>query len=73
MPAGRPTDYREEYCDTAVDFMAQGYSKEALAGKLGVTKKTLYTWIDKHESTLTSQRFVKIVKNLSKNGSMVTN
>ena len=34
---GRPTLYRPEYCRRAVDYMRQGYSVTALAGRLGMT------------------------------------
>ena len=29
---GRPTEYRPEYCQRAIEFMKQGYSVTALAG-----------------------------------------
>lgn len=48
-PGGRPTLYREEYCDKAVELMTKGYSKEAVAGALGVSKQCLYEWIEKHQ------------------------
>lgn len=31
-----------------IDFMAQGYSKEATAAHLGISKDTLYAWNNKH-------------------------
>ena len=46
MPAGRPTKYKSEMCEQVVEFMAKGYSKEAVAGKLGIAKDTLYRWVD---------------------------
>jgi len=45
---GRPTSYRPEYCDRAVEFMGKGYSLTALAGELGQGKETLYGWIATH-------------------------
>jgi DNA-binding XRE family transcriptional regulator len=47
MPAGRPTLYDPSYCDAAVEFMAQGYSKTAFAGSIGVCRDTLTEW-EKH-------------------------
>ena len=44
--SGRPTLYRPEYCQRAIDFMAQGYSVTALAGHLGMSKDAIYDWIN---------------------------
>lgn len=46
MPAGRPTKYRPEYCQQIIDHMAQGLSKEAFAGAIGVHKETIYNWAE---------------------------
>ena len=35
-------------CEDAKAFMAEGYSKEATAGALGINKDTLYAWIKKY-------------------------
>jgi hypothetical protein len=43
---GRPTLYRPEYCQRAIDFMGQGYSVTALAGHLGMSKDAIYDWIN---------------------------
>jgi hypothetical protein len=43
---GRPTQYRPEYCQRAIDFMGQGYSVTALAGHLGMSKDAIYDWIN---------------------------
>lgn len=37
--------YRKDMCQIAKDSLAQGFSKEATAGKLGITKETLYQWV----------------------------
>jgi hypothetical protein len=42
---GRPTDYRPEYCEAVIDFMAQGYSLTAFAGSIRVARETVYAWI----------------------------
>ena len=47
MPAGRPTDYREEYCQLAIDLMSEGASITEVAAECGVVKSTIYEWIDK--------------------------
>jgi hypothetical protein len=41
---GRKTKYKHEFCQFAIDFMAKGYSKMALAAKLGINRDTLYEW-----------------------------
>jgi transposase-like protein len=45
---GRPTLYRPEYCQRAIEFMGQGYSVTALAGELQIAKETIYLWIREH-------------------------
>jgi len=37
--------YRREMCEIAKQALADGYSKEATAGILGITKETFYQWI----------------------------
>lgn len=46
---GRPTKYKPEYCDKAIEVMKRGFSKEAVAGHLDITKDTLYRWVKKHK------------------------
>jgi hypothetical protein len=45
---GRPSQYRPEYCQRAIDYMRQGYSVTALAGHLEVSKDTVYDWINRY-------------------------
>lgn len=42
---GRPTLYKPEYCEMIIEFMGRGFSKEAFAGHLKISKNTLYEWI----------------------------
>src|SRR3989344_5489939 len=42
--AGRPSKYKPEYCEFAIKLMDKGYSKYALAGKLRVSRDTIYEW-----------------------------
>lgn len=46
--AGRPTLYREKYCEDVIEWMAQGFSFESFAGKIGVSVETLYEWTRRH-------------------------
>lgn len=49
MKLGRPTKYHKKYCEIALDLLSQGYSKEALAGELGISRQCLYEWIAKYQ------------------------
>lgn len=44
---GRPTVFKNEYCQQLIDHMATGLSFEAFAGAISVTKDTLYDWCEK--------------------------
>lgn len=46
---GRPTKYKEEYCEDIYKFMAEGKSKEAWAGSKGFSKHRIYDWAEKHK------------------------
>jgi hypothetical protein len=48
MPAGRPTTYRDEYCQQIIDFMAVGFSITAFAGHIGVCRDTITEWARVH-------------------------
>lgn len=48
MAGGRPTDYLPEYCERVEAFMADGYSKLAAAGSIGVTYQTVKNWMEVH-------------------------
>lgn len=45
---GRPTKYREEYCEKLIEHMARGRSIESFAGVVSVCKDTIYEWIKVH-------------------------
>ncbi len=45
MPAGRPTLYREEFCDELIEHMTQGLSFESFAGRIGTCRSILYDWV----------------------------
>ena len=44
MTIGRPTKYRKEFAQIAYDTMAEGFSKTATAGKLGISRDTFHRW-----------------------------
>lgn len=54
MPGGRPTEYKQAYCDMLVEHMAQGKSVVSFAAFVDVSKQTLYTWAHKYPEFLDS-------------------
>lgn len=49
MPAGRPSLYRDEYCDEIVAFCQDGLSITAFAGSIGVNRDTISQWAKDHD------------------------
>lgn len=47
IPVGRPSLYKQEYCQLAIDYMKDGYSVTAFAGSIGVADSTVRLWADK--------------------------
>lgn len=47
MPAGRPSEYKEEYAEAIIDHMAAGGSIEEFAGKMRISKQSIYNWKEK--------------------------
>lgn len=48
MPAGRPTDYKPEFCELLIEHMGEGFSFEAFAGVVNCNRDTLYEWANVH-------------------------
>lgn len=46
---GRPTKYDAAFPEMLVTHMEKGLSFEAFAGAIGVTKETLYQWVNTYE------------------------
>ena len=49
MTQGRPSKYDPAFIEQVLPFMEQGYSTTALAGHLGVSRSTLYLWMEHHQ------------------------
>ena len=49
-PTGRPSDYKDEYCQMMIDHCSQGLSFESFAGLIGIGKTTLYRWAEENET-----------------------
>ncbi len=52
MPKPKKPDsrckYKKEHCDTLIDLMSKGFSMEAVAGKIGINRDTIYDWVKKY-------------------------
>lgn len=48
MAKGRPTKYNPAFCDIVTKMMSKGHSKLSVAGKLGISRDTLYEWCRKY-------------------------
>lgn len=44
MSAGRPTDYRPEYCELVIKLGEDGQFPVEWAAQIGVAKKTMHRW-----------------------------
>jgi hypothetical protein len=44
MPAGRPTDYRPEFCERVIELGREGASLAQMGAELGVLRETLNEW-----------------------------
>ena len=45
---GRPSEYKQEFCDKVVEAMAAGLSLTAFAGSIRVARETVYAWTAQH-------------------------
>lgn len=46
--AGRPTEYRSEYCEQVIEWGAEGKSRTWMAAQLDVSRETIYEWMRLH-------------------------
>lgn len=74
---GRPTIYDPAYCEQLIEHMAEGLSFESFAGAIGVSKQTLYDWLEANPAFLDAKKegfeqsrltWEKIGNNLAKTG-----
>jgi transposase-like protein len=48
-PGGRPSIYRPEFCEQAIEYLKTGASIEELGLELDVGYSTIYQWMHEHE------------------------
>jgi hypothetical protein len=48
-PVGRPSKYKERYCDEVIAHMADGASLTSFAAEIGVARSTIGEWVDDHD------------------------
>ncbi len=47
-PVGRPTIYKQEYCQKLIDHMSKGLSFESFGATMGIARDAVYEWAKKH-------------------------
>lgn len=52
FPVGRPSDYDPSYCDDVVEWGKVGKSRAWIAAALGVGRKTVWNWEQRHPEFL---------------------
>ena len=62
--AGRPTKYKEEYCQMLIDHMEKGFSFNSFAGIIRVNTDTLAEWRNKHKSFSDAQKLGRALSSL---------
>ena len=45
---GRPSEYKAEYCELVIDYMARGFSLTAFAGHIRMSRDAVYDWMGRH-------------------------
>lgn len=51
-PVGRPSTYDAKYCDEAIACLTEGHSLAGFAGRIKVSRATIYTWTEQHPEFL---------------------
>jgi len=61
MPAGRPSEYKDEYAEQAYKLCLLGATDEDLAGFFQVSEQTIYNWKNKHPQFVDSITRGKVI------------
>jgi len=59
LKVGRPTKYKPEFCQLAIDLLSEGHSLYALASECNVSFETLMNWQNEHPEFLESIKIGK--------------
>ena len=57
---GRPTIYKEEYCEMLIAHMASGMSFETFGSSIGVSRDRVYEWANKHPNFAEAKKIALI-------------
>jgi len=57
---GRPTKLTNELLEKIVGLLKKGHTKKGACGKVGITERTLYYWVEKGESHKTNTIFKRL-------------
>lgn len=56
MALGRPSEFKEEYCEMLVEHLSKGLSFSSFAGVIGVCEDTVYRWAKEHPTFSESKK-----------------
>ena len=56
MAGGRPSSYKQEYCDQIVQYFKEGWSIEEICIELVICKQTFYNWCESNSEFLDSKK-----------------
>lgn len=59
MGAGRPTDYKPEYCKKVIDHMSQGASLTSFAAEVDCARSTINEWMESNKEFSESVKIAK--------------
>lgn len=56
---GRPSSYKEAYCNEIIECLAEGHSITGFAGSIGVDRTTVFDWLKRHEEFAAAYEIAK--------------
>jgi hypothetical protein len=59
MPAGRPTEYRQQFAEQAATLALNGATDDEIADDIGVSVRTVMRWYNKHPEFRQAVRYGK--------------
>lgn len=55
-PVGRPTKYKEEFCERLIEHMSRGLSFETFGASIGVSREVAFNWVKVHPDFLNAKK-----------------